>query len=188
VRALLLIESRRLPLEPEAAARDRALAQLVERCGDRAYRIARDLLGEPGAAEDAVQEALAVAIGGLARLRDPDALDGWFYRIVTNHCMRVLRRRRWLAVWTRGKAGEAEMEGRSEPPPDTALALARQEARLLLQVSRLPPMQKAAVVLRYGHDRSVEEIGALLGVSPKTVKTHLVRGLRALRAALGEQR
>ena len=188
MRARAMIGSRQLLVEREAPARDRALAHLAEHCADRAFRIARDLLGEPAAAEDAVQEAMAVAIGGVARLRDPAALEGWFYRVLSNHCMRVLRRQRWLAVWTRRRAADAEMEAASGPVPDAALAEARQRARLLLAVGDLPAMQKAAVVLRYGHDHSVEEVGALLGVSPKTIKTHLVRGLRALRAALGEER
>ncbi len=188
MRARAMIGSRRLLFEQEAPAADRALAHLAEHCADRAFRIARDLLGEPAAAEDAVQEALAVAMGGVARLRDPAALEGWFYRVLTNHCMRVLCRRNWLAMWTRWRAADAEVESAAEPAPDAALAEARQRARLLLAVGDLPAMQKAAVVLRYGHDHSVEGVGALLGVSPKTVKTHLVRGLRALRAALGEER
>jgi RNA polymerase sigma-70 factor, ECF subfamily len=187
MRARAMIGSRRLLVE-QAPARDRALAHLAEHCADRAYRIARDLLGEPAAAEDAVQEAMAVALGGVARLRDPAALEGWFYRVLTNHCMRVLRRQRWLALWTRRRAADTELDAGGGPPPDAALAEARQRARLLLAVGDLPAMQKAAVVLRYGHDHSVEEVGALLGVSPKTVKTHLVRGLRALRASLGEER
>jgi RNA polymerase sigma-70 factor (ECF subfamily) len=186
MRARAMIGSRRLLVEREASARDRALAHLAEHCADRAYRIARDLLGDPAAAEDAVQEAMAVALGGVARLREPAVLEGWFYRVLTNHCMRVLRRQRWLALWIRRRAEDIDVA--AAPAPDAALADARQRARLLLAVGQLPAMQKAAVVLRYGHDCPVEEVGSLLGVSPKTVKTHLVRGLRALRAVLGEER
>jgi RNA polymerase sigma-70 factor, ECF subfamily len=186
--AQVMTRSERMSARHEPDASDRALGHLVEHCGERAVRIARDLLGDPAAAEDAVQEALAAAIGGLGRLRDPAALEGWFYRVLTNHCMRALRRRRWLAVWTRARASDPEAELAPGPAPDAALAAARQRARLLLAVGGLPPMQKAAVVLRYGHDLPVDQIGSLLGVSPKTVKTHLVRGLRALRGALGEER
>jgi RNA polymerase sigma-70 factor (ECF subfamily) len=170
----------------QASARDSALDHLVERCSARGYRIARDLLGDASAAEDAVQEALAAAMDGLSRLREPAALEGWFYRVLTNHCMRTLRRRRWLSLWIgRSAAAEADDDGHA-PSPAAALAAARESARLVAAVNRLPPMQKAAVVLRYGHERSVDEVGALLGVSPKTIKTHLVRGLRALRTALEE--
>ena len=45
----------------------------------------------------------------------------------------------------------------------------------------LAPKQRAAVVLRYGHDLSVAEIADILGVEPATAKTHLVRGLGRLR-------
>src|SRR5687767_10993955 len=80
--------------------RDQAIARLSASCGMRAYRIARDLLGDPQEAEDAVQESLARAFSGFERLRDISALEGWFYRVLTNHCMRTLRRRRWLAIWS----------------------------------------------------------------------------------------
>ena len=182
----VMIGARRVQARSSEA--EAALDHLVERCSERGYRIARDLLGESAAAEDAVQEALAAAMQGVGRLREPAALEGWFYRVLTNHCMRVLRRRRWLSLWIGRRAEEiAEDAGAGAPSPSAALASARQSARLVAAVRTLPPMQQASVVLRYAHDRSVDDVGALLGVSPKTVKTHLVRGLRALRIALEEE-
>ena len=165
--------------------RDRAIARLAATCGPRGYRIARDLLGDPAEAEDAVQEALARACTGLERLRDPAALDAWFYRVLTNHCMRTMRRRRWLgalsAVWS--TARDAEQLAR--PDPERELATAQGNARLLLALRDLPPRQRAALTLRYGHDCSVDEIAELLGIGGGSVKTHLLRGLRRLREALG---
>ncbi|HEY6178305.1 MAG TPA: sigma-70 family RNA polymerase sigma factor, partial [Kofleriaceae bacterium] len=61
-------------------------------------------------------------------------------------------------------------------------------ARLLGALDALPAMQKAAVVLRYGHDLTVDEIARLLDVSGETVKTHLKRALVRLRAQMGATR
>ena len=81
--------------------RDAAVQRLVALASGRGFALAFDLLGTRAEAEDAVQDALVRAIGGLARLRDPDALDGWFYRVLTNGCLRVLRRRRIVGAFAR---------------------------------------------------------------------------------------
>lgn len=52
----------------------------------------------------------------------------------------------------------------------------------------LPLRQRAAVVLRFYEDRSVQETADLLGVSPGTVKTHVHRALEHLRGLLEERR
>ncbi|HWN69122.1 MAG TPA: sigma-70 family RNA polymerase sigma factor, partial [Haliangium sp.] len=140
---------------------------------------------------DAVQEALARACEAADRLREPDAIEGWFYRVLTNVCLRVLRRRRfrrWLG-W-RGAADDLPDEPPGvDPAPrapraDDALAQRQEIAHLLDQLDALPAQQRVALVLRYGHDRSIAEIADMLDVKPATIKTHLVRGMRRLRAAL----
>jgi RNA polymerase sigma-70 factor (ECF subfamily) len=185
-----LVSETKIASRPQRVdARDEAIARLAVASAARGYRIAFDLLGDAAEAEDAVQEALARACDRFDRLRDPAALEGWFLRILTNQCLRALRRRRLFRMWTELWARREEDED-ALPGPDVQVAAALGSARLLRAVERLPPMQRTAVVLRYGHDLAVEEIGRLVGVSTGTVKTHLVRGLRALRAALagGEER
>ena len=163
-----------------ADERHRALDQLAAGSGRRGFRIARDLLGSDAEAEDAVQEALARACESHGRLRDPDALRAWFFRVLSNLCMRALRRRRVRRVtfgWIRGSA-------RSHIDPVTS---GGDRALLLSALELLPSRQRAALVLRYGHDLSVVEIAALLGVGTETVKTHIARGLRHLREKLDVQ-
>ncbi len=58
--------------------------------------------------------------------------------------------------------------------------------RWALRVGRLlatlPEAQRAALVLRYQEDLTPEEIAATLGAPLATVKSHLQRGLKLLRA------
>ena len=185
------------PTEAAAARRERALTQLATATAPRGYRIAFDLLRDRAEAEDAVQEALARACEAADRLREPDAIEGWFYRVLTNVCLRQLRRRRlrrWLGGGRRGtpnqhydalpdEAPDLEANG-PDAPADQALAERQEIAHLLDQLDALPAQQRVALVLRYGHDRSIAEIADMLDVKPATIKTHLVRGLRRLRAAL----
>jgi RNA polymerase sigma-70 factor (ECF subfamily) len=180
------------PTEAAAARRERALTQLATATAPRGYRIAFDLLRDRAEAEDAVQEALARACEAADRLREPDAIEGWFYRVLTNVCLRLLRRqrlRRWLGGGRRGPADVLDEVPEVTPNPratraDDVLAERQEIAHLLDQLDTLPAQQRVALVLRYGHDRSIADIATMLDVKPATIKTHLVRGLRRLRAAM----
>jgi RNA polymerase sigma-70 factor (ECF subfamily) len=191
----ILVEAETQVTQP--ISRDTALAALARSSARRGWAIARDLLGDPAEAEDVVQEALARACERYGDLRDPTALEGWFFRVLTNLCMRTLRRRRvgervrrWLGLDVVKRvrdAGDVEVDLVDRAPAaDEKLAGARDAARTLAAVERLAPMQRAALILRYGHDHSVPEIAELLGVGQGTVKTHLVRGLARLRETMGD--
>ncbi|WP_344015843.1 RNA polymerase sigma factor [Pseudonocardia xinjiangensis] len=62
------------------------------------YRLAVRVLGDPGEAEDALQEALLDAWRRIGRFRGDAAFSTWMYRVVTNRCMSVLRTRRPVPV------------------------------------------------------------------------------------------
>ena len=51
----------------------------------------------------------------------------------------------------------------------------------------LPGRQRDAIVLRYLNDYSEAQVAEALGVSQGTVKTHLRRGLDALRSRIGDE-
>ena len=172
-----------------AAAREQLLAELAADTAPRGFRIARDLLGDRDEAEDAVQEALARACEQCHRIRDPRAIRAWFYRVLTNLCMRALRRRRLRRLFfgAQKPADDERPAAASAPAPDRQLAHSRAVARLLRYLDDLPAKQRAALLLRYGHELPVADIADMLGVRPATVKTHLVRGLRRLRKLMEQE-
>jgi len=156
--------------------RDGAVRRLVDEASRAGFAIAFDLLGDRAQAEDCVQDALEKALARFDRLREPRALHAWFRRILVNTCIAALRRRRVAQAFAKlvGARGEP-----AAPPasPD--------HARLVAALDALPAMQKAAVVLRYGHDLGVDEIAEVLDVGGETVKTHLKRALATLRERMG---
>ena len=189
-----------------ADARSRLLAELAAGPARRGYAVAYDLLGNRAEAEEAVQEALARACENIGDLRDPAAAPAWFLRIVTSMCLRTLRRRRlrralfgWMdrpgpddtAAPSEGdSAGVAPLVHATDAIAGPHGALADREilSALLGSLDGLPAKQRAALVLRYGHDLSVPEVAHLLGVEQATAKTHLVRGLARLRDLMEEHR
>jgi RNA polymerase sigma-70 factor (ECF subfamily) len=179
------------------------LAELAGAPARKGYGIAYDLLGNRAEAEEAVQEALARACEAIDDLRDPAAAPAWFLRIVTTMCLRTLRRRklkRTLFGWLPGQ-GEPEIavdatsdaiaervHASAGPVPPDALADRQTLGALFERLDSLSAQQRAALVLRYGHDLPVGTIAEMLGVELATAKTHLVRGLARLRDLMEEHR
>lgn len=143
---------------------------------DRLVRVVSLACGSTPMAEDAVQEAFARAWERAGRGDDPHHLVGWVVTVALNHTRSAYRRM--------GAEGRARARLRAADPsgPDP-------EALIDLQVAlpRLPARQRQAVVLHHLLELDVSAVAELLGVSPSTVKTALVRGRASLAATLALQ-
>jgi RNA polymerase sigma-70 factor (sigma-E family) len=158
-----------------------AFDEYVRARGPRLVRTAYLFTGDRHVAEDVVQNALASLIVSWRRLRDVANLDAYVYRSVVN-AGRRWRRRRWTGEIPYGYLPEEEAVAEDAP--------ARFDGRtdMIAALRRLPPRQRAVLVLRYYADLSEAETAAVLGCSVGTVKSQSSRGLAALRAALEDQR
>jgi RNA polymerase sigma factor (sigma-70 family) len=161
-----------------------ALAVLVERHRSVAEALCVRLLGRPDLAEDAVQEAVVVAIVGLDRLRRPDRFGPWLCGIALN----VVRR--WLRAAAERPASTAHpLDGIDHGPDPEQAALAKDEAtRVRRAVADLPPGQRDAVALYYLGERTGAEVADLLAISTHATKTRLHKARRTLRASLAHVR
>jgi RNA polymerase sigma factor (sigma-70 family) len=164
-----------------------AFAVLVGRHRPMLVGLCRRVLGDPGLAEDAAQEAVLQAMLGLEGLERPERFGAWLGGIGVNVCRRWRRdraREAWsLAALTGGRAGP-------DPVPDepAAAAEAAEEARRVRRaVGRLPAGQRAAVVLFYLVGMAHRDVAAALGIGVGAVKTRLHKGRAALRAELAAQ-
>jgi RNA polymerase sigma-70 factor (ECF subfamily) len=162
-----------------AAARTgdaKAFAALFNRWNARLTSHAWRLLGDREAAGDAVQEAWAEIVRGLARLSDISAFPAWAYRIVSRRCAKMIGRN--VRERKAADALAAEPQGSGEGPGGT------DTHRLRQAIDALPPDQRAAIALFYLEDMSVAEVAVALAVPAGTVKTRLMHARLKLRAAL----
>lgn len=134
------------------------------------------LCGDWHHAEDIVQTALTKLYLSWRRVRERSALDSYARQIVVRTYIDEGRR-----SWRRERptAQLPEVETHGDGPDDRLLML-----RALAQV---PSRQRAALVLRFWEDLSVEETAHALGCSEGTVKSSTARGLDSLRAVLAGQ-
>jgi RNA polymerase sigma-70 factor (sigma-E family) len=126
-------------------------------------------------ARDAVQDALVSLYPRWSAL--PAArLDAYVYRSVTNACLIRLRRRR--RVWP---VAEPQLLPGALAAADPAVGVALADEAWKL-CAELPPVQRAAVVLRFYRDLSFAEVADALGCPEATARSHVHRALAALRA------
>jgi RNA polymerase sigma-70 factor (ECF subfamily) len=138
---------------------------------DAGYRTALAILQNPDEAHDAVQESALKAWRKLHQLREGSPARPWFLAIVANHC-RSERRKHWWSVVRVPEVGRADQEFQTDNVDiDRALAT-------------LPRDDRLALFLYFYLDLPLEEVGAVLGVSPGGAKTRVYRAAKKLRPGL----
>jgi RNA polymerase sigma factor (sigma-70 family) len=132
---------------------------------EEVFRYLRKLLG--GRAEDAWQETFLRALRAYDRLEHGRHLRAWVFTIATNVAMDQLR--------PRASANLARA-------PEAAVELRRDAFKELEHLTdRLPPTERAAVVLRYGYDLGYAQIADALGSSEEAARAAASSGVRRLR-------
>jgi RNA polymerase sigma factor (sigma-70 family) len=149
----------------EAVAHIPPFERFYEERKDEIFGYLARLLGRE-AAEDAFQETFLRALRAYGKLEHGRHLRAWAFTIATR-----------VAVDQRRKATPVADEARDLPVQDERPAYAELEHL----AGRLPPTERAAVVLRYGYDLSYDDIGAALGSSPEAARAAASSGVRRLR-------
>jgi RNA polymerase sigma-70 factor (ECF subfamily) len=182
----------------ERVARDdhAAFETLMRRHNGRLFRVARAILKDDAEAEDALQDAYLDAYRHIAEFRGDARLTTWLTRIVINHALMRLRRRRRDRVvvplgerWTVESGvepGGTEADGADEESESPAGIVLRGEIRRLLErrIDDLPVAFRVVFVMRDVEDMSVQETAECLAVPTATVRTRLFRARALLREAL----
>ena len=142
---------------------------LVERQGNRLYRAALAVLGDPREAEDAVQDAFVKYLEKQPQFESPDHERAWLLRVTVNGCKTRLR-----SPWRK----------RHVPLEDSLPAPAMEERQELEEVMSLPPRDRAAIHLFYYEGCSTKEIARITGEAEGTVRSRLSRARSRLRRLL----
>jgi len=141
-------------------------------------RFAAVLTGDRDLAQDLVQDALVRAHRHWSRVASADRPDLYLRRMVVNG--HLSWRKRW---YQRSVRPTADYAGTEPASGDPAAAVAdRDQLDGLLR--KLTPAQQAAIVLRFYEDRDDTEIAEAMGCAAGTVRSHISRGLAALRLRL----
>jgi RNA polymerase sigma-70 factor (sigma-E family) len=136
------------------------------------------LCGDWHRAEDLVQQAFTKLYLAWGRIQRHEALDAYTRQVLVRTYLSE-RRRGWFRF-----ESVSDDAGDSAAPP----GIYPEERMVLLEaLAKVPPRQRACLVLRYWEDMSVEQTARVLKCSEGTVKSQAARGLQTLRGLLSEQ-
>jgi DNA-directed RNA polymerase specialized sigma24 family protein len=173
----MTFRSVRAPTEPGTASDGDELALIYAEHSSAMFKLAALLVPDVESADEAMCEAFAALYRERRRLRRPDERLAFLRRAV------VCRARTKLPSRSPGKtpAAPGREYFRSVTVSDTAAAA-------VIDVLRtLPGGQREAIVLRYYGQLSDAQAADAMGVRPTVLRANLVRGMAALRTALGSR-
>jgi len=149
--------------------------QLVDDHQSMVFSLAWRMTGDRGLSEEIAQDVFMEMDRNLARLDSPDHARFWLRRVTISRSTDALRRKkvRGMDLWVEIEDGHGLRQEERLSPLGT---------RLEHLLTTLPEAQRSALVLRYQEDMLPEEIAAALDAPLATVKSHLQRGLKLLRA------
>ena len=160
-----------------------ALTQILELASGPASRFSRSFCRDPHDAEDLTQEVLATLLRSLKSFRGDSSLSTWTYVVARRACGRLRKRgARMEAV-----APDAHtMLSTPDPSPGPARRLERRQLGEALEraVAALPMPQREVLVLRDVEGLGAAEVGVVLGLGERAVKSRLHRARLALRVSL----
>jgi RNA polymerase sigma-70 factor, ECF subfamily len=184
--------ARSQPKKPVVADGPQGFDKLYRDHVDLIYRYAYRLCGEAESAKDLVQETFLNAYRGLKDFRGEAQISTWLYTIASRACMRMRRKRkgepeRELSLEEFVPTSEGEF--RLQIPidgltPEEALQNKQLREALDQAINKLPKKYRITLVLRDMEGLSAKEVGAIMGLTERAVKSRLHRARLFVRREL----
>ncbi len=156
-----------------------AFENLIRAYSGFVYSLAFRMLGRRADAEDVFQETFFRAWRHLNSFRSSGNFTHWIKRIATNLCIDRLKARKRQHAYENAQAEEVGSWQEEEQ-----FAKVQEHPMVNQLLAQLPANHRAAVVLFYLEDRSVEEVARTLRQKPGTVKVWLFRARQKLKVVL----
>lgn len=176
-----------------AAARGgdaRAMTRLLQLVSDPALRFGKGFCRDEHDAQEVMQDVLTSLVRSLGTFRGESALTTWAYTVARNACLRRRRRRAHAPVALESlDAREGDGARAFEVPDQAEDPERRYERRQLTEVVErairaLPTAQREVLMLRDVEGMPAAEVGRVLGIGERAVKSRLHRARIAMREAL----
>ncbi|GCE27080.1 hypothetical protein KDA_25640 [Dictyobacter alpinus] len=170
--------------QPGNTSDEAALIQLYEQFRRPIHSYIYRLLGSQEDADDVTQEVFMRVFTSWNGLYERDNLSAWLYRIATNLCVDILRKRKrisWWSLGTRSRQDDPYSDNASQE--DFTFFLADNggipeiaERELIRQtLSNLPEEYAAVLILSAAQGVPYQEIATIVGISPNAAATRISR-------------
>jgi len=174
----------------DTVAPEEAIPMLLDRYGDKLYRLGIRECGSEDEALDLLQDTFTIAFRKWSQFEGRSAPSSWLYSIAVRVCRR--RHRRRSGEPAQMQSLDELLPARGEPiavvpeSDDPQRAVVEREAREAVEegIAQLPSTYRLPLVLKEIAELSVAEVAEVLGLKEATVKTRLHRARLKLRTEL----
>ncbi len=153
---------------------DRIVAYIVEN-QNKFYRLAFSYVQNQEDALDAVQNSVCKALEHYGQIRNEEVIKTWFYRILVNESLKILKERKKIS------GNEEEMAFLSYEEKGFEI-----QDDLHSHINRLDEDTQKIIKLRFFEELSLKEIAQITELNLNTVKAKLYRGLKLLKVEIQE--
>lgn len=170
----------------EAVAQAPDLVMLYEKFKRPIHTYIYHLLGSQEDADDLTQEVFMRAFVSWSELHDRNNLSSWLYRIATNLCVDMLRRRKRISWWplARRRSNSQQYDPISEDdfsylPPDTGgIPEVFERDHIRLALAGMPEDYAVALILSASQGIPYQDIATIVGISANAAATRVSRAKR----------
>lgn len=147
--------------------------QLYRRYASKVFAKCISMLGDDGLARDATQDIFIKILLNLSKFTEQSSFSTWVYSITYNYCIDLIRKKKKIPLLYTEDVGRISKESEVEIP-DSVLLEMKQE-RLTKVLDRLPPGDKAILMMKYIDDLQIKDIGDVLGKTESAIKMQIMR-------------
>ncbi len=177
------------PAEGEASELD-DIESLIRKYRPRLLRFVAFSIGDADLAESITQDCFLKAYKTRDRFRNDCSVSTWLTSIAVN-LIRDQMRLKKFRFWRQARAtaidiGEAaHFLPSPETSPENLLLVKEKTSQVYTALDHLSPKQRTVFLMRFAQEMELAEISAATNIPVNTVKTHLHRALRSVRAQVG---
>ncbi len=165
-----------------------AFSQIVLRYQKRLVQIAYAVMFDEDEAKDMVQETFIKAYFNLKSFREESSLYTWLYRILYNHCISSLRRKKLLSFLSFDSGKEVLDFPSKGPDPEENIERKEIMSDVKEALKKLPAKQRMIFAMKQLDGLKHEEIANALGLTEGAVKASYFHAVRKLREILKHYR
>ncbi len=146
------------------------------------YNICRRMMGDDEEAKDVLQEAFVTAFANIGKLKQEVTFSAWIKRIVINHCLNALKKKRLTTV---------ELDNHDDFLEDVEedTDFTEFEARRVMgAIDKISEGCRTVLNLYLFEGYDHKEIGQILGISEATSKAQYSKAKSKIRQLLGSTR
>ena len=163
---------------------------LVRTYRPRLLRFVSFSIGDPDMAESIVQDCFVKAYNGRVNFRGDCSVNTWLTSIAVN-LIRDQQRLQKFRFWRQARATAIDVSDAAnflashESSAEARILAIERTEQVQAALANLSVNQRAIFLMRFAEDMDLSEIAAAISMPINTVKTHLHRALKAVRAEVG---